>query len=1049
MPEITGRVRGQSFLLALLVAAVSLTGCSGVDVSTSGTAGQAAALPPPPPDPTLTITTTALPPGQMGVAYRGTLVATGGTAPLSWVLTAGALPAGLELDSATGVVSGMPAATAAAVPLTFTVTDSGTPAQQKSVTLNLTVSGAGVAPLNITTNALPSGQVGVAYQATLAASGGTAPLSWALTAGTLPAGLTLTSATGLISGTPTASATAVALTFTVTDSGNPAQNKSVTLSLTISPATPPPLTITTSSLPNGQVGVAYQATLTATGGTAPLSWALTTGTLPAGLTLTGATGLISGTPTASATAVALTFTVTDSGNPAQQKSVTLSLTVTAANAQPLNITTTSLPPGRVGVAYAAALTATGGQSPLSWALTAGTLPAGLTLTAAGVLSGMPTATAAGVALTFTVTDSGGQQRSVTLKLNISPAGITVSVSPRQAGLTLTQTLPFTATTNDYAGVTWSVAPAGGSFSAPGSASGVAVTFTAPSAPGVYTVTATSVTNSSVSAAVTVGVTDLAGVYTYHHDLARDGANTQEYALTPANVNTATFGKLFSCTVDGAVYAQPLWVASLVIGGARRNVIFVATAHDSLFAFDADANPCVTLWQVSLIDTSHGATAGEVTVPSGPTGYFVGQGGGDITPEVGVIGTPVIDSGSGILYVVSKSMAPGGTSFYQRLHAIDITTGNEKPGSPTPQISASYPGTGTGGASVAFSPQQENQRAGLALVSGTVYIAWASHEDTWPYWGWMMGYTYNGAAVQQSSVLNDAPNTGTGGGIWMSGAAPAADVNGNLYVITGNGGLDAENSSGPTNDYGDCFLQLNGALGVLSWFAPSDEATDAANDHDFGSGGAAVVLNLPQAPAGLPRHLVVGGGKDGTLVLLNGDNMGGFSSTDAGALQNFAVGGGIFSTAAFWNNTLYMGAVHQGVAAYAFDPGSELFTPAASPTATSQSPETFGWPGSTPAVSASGASGNGIVWALNTSSYCTPQSKACGPAVLYAYDASNLATELWNSTMVATDAAGNAVKFTVPTVANGKVYVGTRGNNTGGVYGSTSVSGEVDVYGLKP
>jgi hypothetical protein len=709
----------------------------------------------------------------------------------------------------------------------------------------------------------------------------------------------------------------------------------------------------------------------------------------------------------------------------------------------LSVTTSSLPPGRVGVAYAAALAASGGQGPFSWALTAGALPAGLTFTAAGAISGKPTATAAAVPLTFTVTDSSSQRTSATLKLDVSPASITVSVSPQQTGLTVTQTLPVTATTNDYAGVSWSVSPAGGSFSAAGSASGVAVTFTAPSAAGVYTVTATSVTNSSVSAAITVGVTNLAGVYTYHHDPARDGANTQEYALTPANVSTATFGKLFSCTVDGAVYAQPLWVANLTVGGARHNVIFVATAHDSLYAFDADVSPCQSLWQVSLIDTSHGATAGEVTVPSGPTNYLVGQGGGDITPEVGVIGTPVIDPVSAILYVVSKSMNAAGTSFYQRLHAIDITTGSEKSGSPI-AIAASYPGTGSNGTSVTFSPQQQNQRAGLAFVSGTVYIAWASHEDTPAYYGWMMGYTYSGAALHQSATFNDDPNEQTGGGIWMSGGAPAADVNGNLYVLTGNGGLDVANGN-----YGDCFLQLTGALGVTSWFAPSDQAADAANDNDFGSGGGAVVLNLSSAPAGMPRHLVIGGGKDGTLVLLNGDDLGGFSSTDAGALQTFNVGaGGIYGTAAFWNNTLYLASAGASLLAYAFDSSSERFTPAAAPVATSQSAGAYGFPGSTPTVSASGASGNGIVWALNNTNYCTPQSPACGPAVLHAYDATNLASELWNSGMVAADAAGNAVKFTVPTVANGKVYVGTRGNNTGGVYGSTTISGELEVYGLK-
>jgi Putative Ig domain len=714
----------------------------------------------------------------------------------------------------------------------------------------------------------------------------------------------------------------------------------------------------------------------------------------------------------------------------------------------VRILSTSLPNGQVGHAYSASLSATGGTAPLSWALTAGTLPAGLTLAAAtGKISGTPTATAAGALLTFMVTDSysTAHSQSVTLKLNVSPASISVAVSPARAGVTVTQTLTLVATTNDYAGVTWSITPAGGSFTAASSQSGGQVTLTAPASAGAYTVSASSATDSTQSASITVGVTDLPGVYTYHDDPARDGVNAREFALTTANVNTTTFGKLFSCAVDGAVYAQPLWVANLNVGGSSHNVVFVATAHDSLYAFDADANPCLQLWQVSLIDTSHGATAGETSVPSGPSGYLVGEGDGDITPEVGVIGTPVIDPVLKVLYVVSKSAnVAAAPVFYQRLHAIDISTGQEEgPGAPV-VIAGNYPTSA--GPLLAFSAQQQNQRAALALVSGIVYIAWGSHEDVSPWYGWIMGYTNSGAALTQATALNVTPNVG-GGGVWMGAGAPAADVNGNLYVITGNGTFDVPNPNGPPNDYGDCFLQLNSALGVSSWFTPSDQASDNANDSDFGSGGAAVVLNLSSGPL---RHLVVGGGKDGTLYLLNGDSMGG--AGDANALQSFSVVSnptgynGLYSTPAFWNNTLYLASASGGsVLAFSFDPSTDLFntTPA------SQSPTGYGFPGSTPSISASGSSSNGILWGLDQTNYCTPGSPGCGPAVLHAYDATNLATELWNSSLVAADAAGNAVKFTVPTVANGKVYVGTRGNNTGGVYGSTSVSGELDVYGLKP
>jgi hypothetical protein len=708
----------------------------------------------------------------------------------------------------------------------------------------------------------------------------------------------------------------------------------------------------------------------------------------------------------------------------------------------LKIVTTSLPNGQVSHAYSATLAATGGTAPLSWALSSGALPAGLALTAStGAISGTPTASTAGTQLTFTVTDSGvpAQSKNINLSLTVNPANITVSVSPGRAALTVGQLQTLTATTDDYSGVTWSASPAGGSFSSTTSQSGSAIAFTAPASAGVYTVTATSVTDASQNASITVAVTDLPGVFTYHNDLARDGANTSEYALTPANVNTTAFGKLFSCTVDGAVYAQPLWVANLGIGGGVHNVVFVATAHDSLYAFDADASPCVQLWQVSLIDSSHGGSGGEVTVPDST---YANQYYGSVSPEIGVIGTPVIDPLSMTLYVVSKSMSSATpASFYQRLHAIDITTGNERSGSPVSiDATTTYPGTGDGGPSVAFNVKQENQRAGLAMVNGTVYIAWAAHEDLMPWYGWMLGYS--GASLTRSSALNVTPNS-LQGGIWMSGAAPSADAAGNLYVITGNGAFDVTNASGPTNDYGDSFLQLSPGLTVSSWFAPSDQATDNTGDVDFGSGGAAVVLDLSTGPL---RRLVVGGGKDGTLYVLNGDSMGGLG--DPNAWQYFSVGHGIFATAAFWNNTLYLTPVKSAVLAYEFDTGTYMFDA----TPTSQSPTTYGFPGATVTVSASGTSTNGVVWAIDSSSYCTHHGTTnapCGPAVLHAYDATNLATELWNSSAVAADAAGYAVKFTVPTVANGRVYIGTRGNNTGGNYGSTSVSGELDVYGLKP
>jgi hypothetical protein len=898
-----------------------------------------------------------------------------------------------------------------------------------------------VTPLSVNTSSLPSGQVGVAYSQTLSASGGTAPYTWS--SGVLPAGLSLATSTGVVSGTPTTAVSGSSITFTVTDSGTPTQSKSVTLGLTIAGA-PTPLAISTASLPNGTVGTAYSTSLGATGGTPPYSWTVSAGSLASvGLALTSSTGAIAGTPTAAANALALTFTVTDSSTPAQSKSTPLALTIVAS----FSITTTTLPNGQIGSAYSATLTPSGGIAPITWSLISGTLPTGLSLNG-NQITGTPTATAAQTPLTFQATDSSNpaQTASVNLTLNVSPAVINVSVSQTRAALTTTQQLVLSATTDDNAGVTWSVTPSGGSFNPSTSANGANVTFTAPTTAGVYTVTATSVTNGTQSASATVAVTDLAGVYSYHNDLARDGVNAQEYALTTSSVGTASFGKLFSCTVDGAVYAQPIWVANLTVSGATHNVVFVATEHDSLFAFDADTNPCQTLWSVSLIDTNHGGTAGEMTVASGQSNYQVGSGIGDMQPEVGVTGTPVIDPSTGTLYVVSKSYAPGvcqspAPNFCQRLHAIDVTTGKEKPGSPI-TIAATAPGTGDGSNTVTFNAQQENQRAGLVLVNGTVYIIWASHEDTAPYYGWVMGYTYNGSAFTQAQVLNTAPNAAYSG-IWMSGSAPAADSSGNLYMISGNGVFDV-NTGG--SDYGDSYLKIASSnLQIADYFTPSDQASDNANDGDFGAGGAAVLADLP-APVGPGnvQHLAIGGGKDGNLYVLNRDNMGHLG--DSNSWQEIPLASGIFATPAVWNNQLYVATQRGPLTSYALNTGTGMF--GSNPSSTASSPAYFGFPGSTPSVSASGQT-NGIVWALDNGAACIGKATTCGPTVLHAYDATNVANELWNSSMVGADAAGNAVKFNVPTIANGKVYIGTRGNNTGGAYGTTSVSGELDIYGLKP
>lgn len=489
-------------------------------------------------------------------------------------------------------------------------------------------------------------------------------------------------------------------------------------------------------------------------------------------------------------------------------------------------------------------------------------------------------------------------------------------------------------------------------------------------------------------------------------------------------------------MDGAIYAQPLWVANLTIGGGQHNVIFVATQHDSLYAFDADTSQCTTpLWHVNLIDTAHGGTAGEIPLLN----TLVGLGHGDIEPEIGVTGTPVIDLGTNSLYVVSKSVdAATKTNFYQRLHSINLVDGSEKLPTGPAVISGTFPAINS---PVTFSPKQQNQRAGLALLNGVVYIAWASHEDSDPWYGWVMGYS--AADLSHLYTFNTTPNASRGG-VWMGGGAPSADASGNLYVITGNGNFDVTNSTAPNNDYGDSFLKLTSSLTTSQYFTPADQSKDNTGDQDFGSGGTSVVVDLPTSGT-LPNHLVVGGGKDGYLCLLNRDAMGGYSSKNTGAVQMLNFGNGIFGTPAFWNWSFYLAG--NGGKLQQFTLNSSTYKINTSPTSTSAT--TYSFPGATPSVTTKPDNSNAIVWELDNTQYCTPQSPGCGPTVLHAYDATNLGTEMWNSSQGAGNTAGFAVKFTVPTVANGKVYVGTRGNNTGGSDSSTSVPGELDVYGLLP
>ncbi len=500
------------------------------------------------------------------------------------------------------------------------------------------------------------------------------------------------------------------------------------------------------------------------------------------------------------------------------------------------------------------------------------------------------------------------------------------------------------------------------------------------------------------------------VLTYHNDAARTGLNPNETVLNLTNVNAASFGKLFSCAVDGYVYAQPLVLTNVSIPShGVHNVVYVATEHDSVYAFDADTNSA-PLWQVSFLNPAAGVT----TVPSEDLFSF-SDFCDDLVPEVGITSTPVIDAASGTIYVSAKTkeVTAGVTNYVHRLHALDVATGAEKFGGPV-VVQPSVAGTGDGtdgNGQVPFNPLRQFNRLGLLLDRGVVYVGSASHCDFGPYHGWLVGYAAQ--TLTLSNVINLTPNGGEGG-LWEAGCAPGCDTNGNIFVITGNGTFDATTN----NDYGDSFLKLSATNGlhVADYFTPFNQADLDANDTDLGSGGT---LLLPdEAGSTAHRHLLVGAGKEGRVYLVDRDSLGhNQSGSDSQIVQSIVHPiHACFATPAYFNKTIYFLGVSDTLKAFSISNGLIATTPQA------QSSLAFSFPGATPSVSANGTN-NGIVWAIQSDAY-----DVSGPAILHAYNATNVSLEIYNSLQSdngARDYPGPAVKFSVPTVANGKVYVGTQ------------------------
>jgi len=632
------------------------------------------------------------------------------------------------------------------------------------------------------------------------------------------------------------------------------------------------------------------------------------------------------------------------------------------------------------------------------------------------------------ASTFTLTCSGtGGSAAASAVVSITSAN-SFAVAPKYAALTLSQSQQFTATVPGGGAVTWAVDGITGGNSTVGAINSSGL-YVPPGTAGMHTVLATSVANPTESGSAAVAITDLGGVYTYHVDLARTGQNLQEYALTPATVSSGNFGKRWSCAVDGDVHAQPLYLANFAIAGGVHNVLLVATENDSVYAFDADDPGCSTYWHASAL------SAGVTPIP-----YASLPGGCHGFPNgVGITGSPVIDPTTQTLYFVAATAESG--NYYDRLHAINLATGAEQAGSPV-LIQASVP-KHAGGNDV-FSVLYQNQRPGLALYGGGVFVGWASNCDAGTYWGWMM--RYDATSYAQTAVFNVTPN-GSEGGIWMSGGAPAVDSEGRLFFSTGNGTFDDSTSVlpavAPDNDFSMSFLNLNPAtLAVQDFYTPSMEAVWSGGDLDISSAGVTV---LPDGigPSAHP-DLLVGSDKQSHVWLIDRTNMSRFSPTSDNTVQFLtlpdssdsvcAPASCVFSTPAYYNGTLYFGVESAPVMALPLTNGLLTASPQGIAGATSLSPETYGFPGPTPMISASPA-GNAIVWALETSAHldcCNNHSSPAGPAILRAYDAGDLGSELFSSSKLAADTAGNAVSYAIPVIANGHVYIG--GASTVTVYG---------------
>jgi hypothetical protein len=605
-----------------------------------------------------------------------------------------------------------------------------------------------------------------------------------------------------------------------------------------------------------------------------------------------------------------------------------------------------------------------------------------------------------------VTNSVGSATSnaATLTVNAVPVAPAIATQPTNQTVTAGQAATFSVAATGTAPLTYQWQKNAADISGATASSYTTPSTTVADSGSQFRVIVTNVAGNATSNTATLTVnpstnTSSIDVITYHYDNLRTGQNTNESILTTSNVNSATFGKIGSFAVDGKVDAQPLYLSNVAIPSqGNKNVLYVATEHGTVYAFDVDS-----------VNGTTSAFLWKATTPLSGETSSDDRGCGQVTPEIGITATPVIDRTRNAIYVIAMSKDANG-NYFQRLHALDLTTGKELFGGPT-KITASYPGTGANstGGNVVFDPKKYKERPGLLQLGGTIYTTWSSHCDAGPYTAWAMSFSAD--TLAQMNVLNLVPN-GNEGGIWMAGAAPGADASGNIYFILGNGDFDImlDSNGFPQNsNCGNCFVRLsaNGTMKLADYFTPLNTVAESNADTDFGSGGELLLPDIVDGN-GVTRHLAVGSGKDANIYVVDRDNMGKFSATQNKIYQEITgqLAGGVWSKPSYFNNTVYYGAVNDALKAFPIIAGKLKATPA------SQSTHQFGYPGTTPTISANGTT-NGIVWGVDNG------------GILYAYDATDLTKELYDSHQAAGGRDGfSGNKFIVPMVANGKVYVGT-------------------------